>query len=926
MNAAAQRWQRVSELFDAALELPAGERNAFVTGLHGNDLELADELRRLLAADAGASTFLEPPTAKIAERFGAYRLLRPLGHGGMGEVHLAERADGVFEQRVALKLLPHPTPGMVQRFEQERRILARLEHAHIARLLDGGLGEHGIPYFAMEFVDGVPITQYVREYQLDVTATLRLFALVCDAVQYAHRNLVVHRDLKPSNILVAADGTPKLLDFGIAKLLQITGQNDATRTAARAFTPDYAAPEQIRGGDITTATDVYALGVVLYELLTGQRPYTLRADGDTLEHAILTVEPTAPSGAATLDPARRRALRGDIDRIVLKCLAKEPERRYASVEAFAADLRAHLDGRPVAARGDGTLYTLRKFMRRHRAMAAAVAIVALALVAATVFSLRQAGIAREQAQRAEEKSRTAEAVKDYLLSVFGSANPYNTDGKTITARDLLEGGLDQVETKLAGQPQVQAEVYENFRNTFQQLNQYALARRAGERELAHYRQFLPAQAPQILRAECSLAELDFAETKFDGLVERLQNLAARSVASADVRADALDILSMTYYRMGRYDESIAIGNDVLDLMRRTRGKDFDYDIGVMVYNQFLTRLAQGRMADAAALATEYATHDVQLVGPQHPGLITDVVTIGTFLESAGRLREARGLYAEALAARRRTFPETHRRVVYARTMLAQVGREVGDVSGYEHELADLVGRFGDSTNISANDLSELHFDHAQSLVDLSRFDEAQQEFAAADRQIRRVAAADSPIALAIAANSADIERRRGNAQAALTQLDIILPRQRERADRELPFTLLAVARAAHTSGDTTRAIAALREGATILAQQGRAAHPLAREIEIELAQLPGEDASAHLQRAAEIGCVNFGCDDARVQEVIARIAAAKSSTKAEIAGWVAQSEIMRNPPGQSLYIIARDILDKAEAARAAEAAKAASAH
>jgi len=304
----AARWERLSRLFDAALDLPQAQQEAYIVENCTGDAELAAALRRMLAADAEAASgdFLETPmgpllpgqwreeTAQPADyapgsrQFGPYRLLRLIGQGGMGEVHLAERADGAFEQRVALKLLPHPTPGLMQRFRQERQILAQLEHPHIARLLDGGVGEFNVPYFAMEFVDGEPITRHVQQRVLDLRQVLALFLKICDAVRYAHSNLVVHRDLKPSNILVTADGTPKLLDFGIAKVLQVASDGEA-RTLTRLFTVDYAAPEQIRGEAITTATDVYALGVILYELLAGTRPYALRDREITLEQAIASV-------------------------------------------------------------------------------------------------------------------------------------------------------------------------------------------------------------------------------------------------------------------------------------------------------------------------------------------------------------------------------------------------------------------------------------------------------------------------------------------------------------------------------------------------------------------------------------------------------------------------------------------------------------
>ena len=431
----ADPWARLSALFDEAVDLPPDQREAFITSACAGETELGQRLRRMLAADAQAESdgFLGSPALSAnlrawdadsteyepgSRRFGAYRLIRLIGAGGMGEVHLAERSDGQFEQRVALKLLPRPTPGLIQRFRQERQILARLEHPNIARLLDGGVGEAHVPYFAMEYIEGVPIVEFGRQRELGVGAILRLFLLVCDAVQYAHRSLVVHRDIKPSNILVVADGTPKLLDFGIAKVLQETDGSDATRTNVRAFTPDYAAPEQIRGEAVTTATDVYALGIVLYELLTGTRPYKFRRDL-LPEQAILASTAAVPSVALTAEKSahgvRRRALRGDLDTIVLTAIAKEPERRYTTVEAFASDIRRHLDGLPITARAESTWYRARKFARRNRSGLAAALIVAAALVVATVVSVRQARIATEQAARAEQKSRTAEAVKVGIL-------------------------------------------------------------------------------------------------------------------------------------------------------------------------------------------------------------------------------------------------------------------------------------------------------------------------------------------------------------------------------------------------------------------------------------------------------------------------------------------------------------------------------
>ncbi len=498
------QWLRLGTLFDAALDLPPEQRERYIVENCANDAEFADRLRRMLAADAGAneSAFLATPLigpradtwrdvvpidyVSGSRRFGAYRLLKLIGRGGMGEVHLAERGDGEFEQRVALKLLPQPTPGLIQRFRQERQILARLQHPNIARLLDGGVGEADVPYFAMEYVEGVPITRYAVEQHLDVVKTLQLFLGVCEAVQYAHRNLVVHRDIKPSNILVTADGTPKLLDFGIAKVIQ-TSATDTAPTQTRIFTPDYAAPEQIRGEAITTATDVYTLGVLLFELLCGVKPYTLSRD-ITLEQAILSTDPPSPSDAVpkwTDDGAlRRRKLRGDLDRIVLMALAKEPERRYSSVEAFATDIRRHLGGRPIAALGANATYRLRKFIRRNRKGFAASAVVVIALIAATGFSLWQAKLASQQARRAEAEAATANAVQDFMIKAFTQAEPWRSSGHPPNALELAESAMAHVDSDLAGQPMAKVKMYNALGRLFRVAGDVRLSSVAGAKAVA----------------------------------------------------------------------------------------------------------------------------------------------------------------------------------------------------------------------------------------------------------------------------------------------------------------------------------------------------------------------------------------------------------------------------------------------------------
>ena len=418
-----QRERRAADLFADALERDGAERAGFLDRECAGDAALRAEVDSLLAAHGPARNLFrnaprlpsplpagDParPADPAGTLFGPYRVLRLLAEGGMGEVLLAERTDAEFTKQVAIKRI---RPGLgtreiLERFRQERQLLADLEHPHIARLLDGGSTSDGLPYLVMEYVDGVPLDRWCDERALSLEERIRLFLRVCDAVHFAHRNLVVHRDLKPSNILVDGAGQPKLLDFGIAKVLAPTAGAEAAdgapRTVFRALTPRYASPEQIRGERITTSTDVYSLGVLLYELLAGRSPYRSAGAGG-LERAVCEETPTRPSRAASEgeEPRRAHRLRGDLDTIVLRALAKDPERRYASAEDLAADLRRHLDGLPVSARPDTVAYRVTKFVQRNRALAAGVLaafVLLLAALTVTVDAQRRAAAGEREAR------------------------------------------------------------------------------------------------------------------------------------------------------------------------------------------------------------------------------------------------------------------------------------------------------------------------------------------------------------------------------------------------------------------------------------------------------------------------------------------------------------------------------------------------
>ncbi len=466
-----ERWQRLSPLLDVLLELEGDARLAQLQILRAEDPALAAELEKLLALEDTRDDFMSQPLLdkpgqpQSGTMVGPYRMESVLGEGGMGMVWLAERADGLYERKVALKLLRPglADPNLRLRFSREREILARLAHPNIARLLDAGIGSEGQPYLALEYVQGIPITDYCQTHGLSVETRLKLFLQVCEAVSHAHANLIVHRDLKPSNILVSATGEVRLLDFGIAKLLDDNEPaSPHPRTEVRSFTLHYAAPEQVRGEPVTTMTDVYSLGVVLYELLAGTKPYRLRRQTDAeWEEAILAVEPQKPSvasqrstdGSRDYSPSARRQARqisGDLDNIALKALAKLPEHRYASVEALSQDLQRHLHGRPILARPQSWSYRVHKYVSRHRwalTTGSVIGCLLLAALAASVWQSRQA--MRETAR--------AQAMQDFVIGLFDNAGAAQ-QGNIFDARKLLLSGERRGERELADQPLAHAEL------------------------------------------------------------------------------------------------------------------------------------------------------------------------------------------------------------------------------------------------------------------------------------------------------------------------------------------------------------------------------------------------------------------------------------------------------------------------------------
>jgi tetratricopeptide (TPR) repeat protein len=465
------RWQAVGDLFDEVLLVPATDREKWLAGKCGNDTELHREVLSLLSShDAVQGGFVQEQIKNAVVSFyradatetvhvGQYRLVRELGRGGMGTVYLGERDDDEYRTQVAIKVVRQgmDTEFILTRFRRERQTLARLQHPNIARLLDGGTTQNGLPYIVMEYVDGPAITDYARKQALSVDQVLELFILVCSAIDYAHRNFVVHRDIKPGNILVGPDGAPKLLDFGICKLLYSDPLATA-ETSAGMLTPDYASPEQVRGDAVTIASDVYSLGAVLYELLTGVRPHRItKFSPQAIERAICDEDTLRPS-LIPIDKTLSKKLAGDLDNIVLRAMEKEPERRYASAAQFADDLRRYLDNEPVHARPLTLHYRAVKFFRRNRVTVAAAFAVFLALALGAGLSLREAYIAR---QRLEQVRSLA---NKFIFDVHDAVRPL--PGSTKARQLILETGLhylDAVAKDAESDPEFQKELASAYR-------------------------------------------------------------------------------------------------------------------------------------------------------------------------------------------------------------------------------------------------------------------------------------------------------------------------------------------------------------------------------------------------------------------------------------------------------------------------------
>ena len=667
------RWERMQAVFHEAVALPPADRRGFVTAAAGDDHELAAEVIAALAEDERSMSLLDGGVGRLAapildgartaiEQIGPYRLVRILGEGGMGTVFLAERVD--LGTKAAIKIIRDAwlSPSRRRRFAAEQRTLASLNHPGIARLFDAGVAEDVTPWIVMEYVDGLPITEYCQAHRIPRAGRLRLFRAVCDAVQYAHRHLIIHRDLKPSNILVTTDGAVKLLDFGIAKQLADAGADtDVTRTGGRAMTPAYAAPEQLRGEPVGVHTDVYSLGVVLYELLTGRRPFDVsaRTPADSIA-AILDKGAARPSGART--PT-------DLDVLVLTALQPDPARRYASVEALTRDLEHLLHGEPLDARADSVAYRVGKFTRRHwRPVTAAAATVAVVIALVAFYTLRLAD-ARDAALL---QATRAERIQRLMLALFTGGDTTAAPAEDLRVITLLDRGVQEADA-LRDEPAVRAEMHATLGTIYRELGEFAKAETLLNTALDERQRLFGSSSPEAADALLRLAMLRGDQAQFDA-AERLARqglgvLERQQPADGAATANAYDTLGAVLTERGRYADAIQAIEHAIRLRASlgTETSDYATSLRQLVNANFYA--GHYDVADVTGLRTLEMTRKVS--GPRHAHVADDLINLGAIQFERGKYVEAEAYYRDALVITEGWFGQDHYHTASNLTMLGR---------------------------------------------------------------------------------------------------------------------------------------------------------------------------------------------------------------------------------------------------------------
>jgi len=791
---------RVDALFEQALDRPPEDRADFLRMSCKNEPDLRQAVEELLllseetASGPDLSGLLEGPVIQnygerenaggvnAGDRIGPWQIVREIGRGGMAIVYLAERADEEYEQRVAVKVLGQGIASneLAQRFRRERQILASLDDPSIARLLDGGVTPDGRPYLVMEHVEGRHIDRYCDAGTLSVNDRLELFLKVAHAVSHAHRNLVVHRDLKPSNILVTDDGAVKLLDFGIAKLLgpnEAEGDEPITRAHVRLLTPEYASPEQVRGEPVAMASDVYQLGLLLHELLTGRRQHELaEASAGAIEKAVCETPATKPSvviqRAVELSRARgttperlKRRLRGDLDTIVLAALAKAPSERYSSVDRMIADVESHLAGRPIAARSASMAYVARRFVGRNRGAVVAAAAFLLLLIGYAATVTFQARAVADQRDRAQAEAEKAEQIKDFLVGVFEANDPAAARGVEVTARELLDRGAERVQDDLGEQPEVRAELNQVIGELYIALGFFEPAEEHLGRARRLFEESAGPEDPAVIETLLNLAQLGRERGDYESADAHYREAAAiRQQATGEEHeqvALAWNGLGLSLAEQGDYEQACPMLERALEIQRTLFGEE--HAAVAQTLNNFgLCIKWSGDAETSEPILRESLAMYRKLLGDEHPRTATGFHNLSHSLALRGDYEGAVRLQREALAVKERIFEAGHPEL---NVTLNNLGYLLGQVG--EHREAEGVLRRALAANVGL--LGEDHRKVSDNLMNLARARAAQGDYEEAlslvDRAIgirSRVLGEDHPRYAHALMGKAEILWRRGS--------------------------------------------------------------------------------------------------------------------------------------------------------------------
>ena len=693
-----KRWKNTEAEFDAFFDLSESKKKERLETLREESPQLYEDLKNLLELAENSQNFLEegrdkylntlfkdlaaesaPETEEdfVPRKVGRYKLLKPIGRGGMGNVYLAERVDGLFERKTAIKFVRTELNNreVKKRFNREKKIQASLDHPSIARLYDASTDEHGVPFLVMEYVDGHPITTYSNENQLSVKQRVELFISVCQAVQYAHQNLIIHRDLKPSNIMVNPEGECKLLDFGIAKLLDQSGDlPELTRSGQQYFSMKYAAPEQIQNRPVNTLTDVYSLGVLLYQLLTGSLPYTIteQTTYGEFERKICDEPVPKPSSIVRKSKDLYKQLQGDMDNIILKSLEKSPDRRYRSAEALADDLKRYLHNLPVSARPVGVVYRSRKFIQRNKKISSFAAVLLILILSGLYYHTTEISeerdIAEIQRDLAELEAAKTARVSEFVVSLFEQSDPYSSSGKELTVGNILAQGRDRIET-LDEAPLVQAEMYMVLARVYRSLAEHETAHNlSGQALTLLENQALPDSVS--LASAWTMRAYTLSSLGRYGEAEEAhrQALELTSPENKPVMAERLNNLGLAVFSLGRLGESQELLEEALNLRRAELSESAE--LAASLNNLALVLAAQDKRKEAEPLYRAALEMRRSVLGNEHPTTTYSMTNLATLLDQMNHLEEAEAGYREALRLRRNIFGDDHPAVA---SVLYQIG-------------------------------------------------------------------------------------------------------------------------------------------------------------------------------------------------------------------------------------------------------------